>query len=122
MRLPIAFSLVLASVASLECHLGYSILRGSTIGEATKKCGKDTDFCYNATAEIFSLTTLQKAGCNTLLCQFVPNSCYQRKILGIPVTFCCCKNEDLCNRGQMTMSSPSLQRNAEDSTDGASLE
>ncbi|RCN30821.1 hypothetical protein ANCCAN_23402 [Ancylostoma caninum] len=103
MRLSIAFSALLASVASLECHLGYSILKGSTIGAATQKCGRDTDFCYNATVQIFSLTTLQKAGCNTILCQFVPNSCYQRKILGIPVTFCCCKNEDFCNRGEMTV-------------------
>ncbi|RCN33121.1 hypothetical protein ANCCAN_21050 [Ancylostoma caninum] len=98
-----AFPLLFATTTSLECYLGYSVLKGSTIGSNTKKCEKDTDFCYNATAEVATFSTIQKAGCNTLICQFNPDKCFERNVTGIPVKFCCCRDEDLCNRGEMTV-------------------
>ncbi|VDP10755.1 unnamed protein product [Heligmosomoides polygyrus] len=76
-----------------------SIDSDSTIGNNTKLCGKDSDSCYNATADVASFSTIRKAGCNTLICQFNQNQCVQKNITGIPVTFCCCKDADLCNRG-----------------------
>ncbi|KAK6729190.1 hypothetical protein RB195_006311 [Necator americanus] len=100
-----------AKRASLECHIGYSIIRGSTIGEETKTCEKETDYCYNVTAPLLFVSTIQKAGCNTFICQFFSNGCYEREILGIPVKICCCMDEDLCNRGTMTgLTEPMDQR------------
>ncbi|ETN81181.1 hypothetical protein NECAME_02224 [Necator americanus] len=103
--------LCIVSGASLECHIGYSIIRGSTIGEETKTCEKETDYCYNVTAPLLFVSTIQKAGCNTFICQFFSNGCYEREILGIPVKICCCMDEDLCNRGTMTgLTEPMDQR------------
>ncbi|CAJ0593963.1 unnamed protein product [Cylicocyclus nassatus] len=104
--------LLITSAYSLQCHTGYSLIKGSTIGEATKECGKDTDYCYNATAQVFSFSKLQKAGCNTMICQFIPDGCQEREILGVPVIFCCCRNEDFCNRGNMTGVTPLAERGA----------
>ncbi|KHJ85638.1 hypothetical protein OESDEN_14631, partial [Oesophagostomum dentatum] len=101
---------VFAAVLSLECHTGYSVIKGSRIGEEIKQCGKDTDYCYNATAPIFTFGNLQKAGCNTFVCQFFEEGCHEREVLGVLVKFCCCRNEDLCNRGKMTGTVPLLDR------------
>ncbi|KAK6729187.1 hypothetical protein RB195_006308 [Necator americanus] len=109
----LTFSILVVSVTSLQCYLGYSLLKGSTIGTNTKTCEKETDFCYNATAEVTSFSTIQKAGCNTFVCQFNPDTCFQRNISGIPVTFCCCRDEDLCNRGGMMDSGSIIERGAE---------
>ena len=75
-------SSLLAICFGLECYTGYSVMHGtkilkqapsfhlgSTIGEETKQCGKPTDSCYNATIHVGSYAKLQKAGCNTVLCQ-----------------------------------------------------
>ncbi|CAJ0593960.1 unnamed protein product [Cylicocyclus nassatus] len=96
----VIFSLSVTLTNSLECYIGYSVLKGSTVGEKTKICEKETDSCYNATAEVTSFSTIQKAGCNTLVCQFNEDKCFERNITGIPMTFCCCKDRDLCNRGE----------------------
>ncbi|EPB69931.1 hypothetical protein ANCCEY_10982 [Ancylostoma ceylanicum] len=104
--------LLFVSTASLECHLGYSLIKGSTIGDETKVCEKDTDYCYNATAPLLSVSIFQKAGCNSVICQFIEDGCEHRDILGVPVKFCCCKNEDICNRGNMTGTTPLLDRGA----------
>lgn len=68
----------MSTLTSLEKH-EYEVLHlklpsGSTIGEETKLCEKDTDYCYNATAPVFSFSTFQKAGCNTLICQVGPHN------------------------------------------------
>lgn len=83
-------ALFIVNCLSLECYIGYSVLKGeqnnlcwrekeclgSTIGSETKKCEKETDFCYNATLHLADFTTLQKAGCNSVVCQvcdeFIP--------------------------------------------------
>ncbi|KAK6729188.1 hypothetical protein RB195_006309 [Necator americanus] len=99
----VAFSLLFASATSLQCYLGYALLRGSTIGNGTKTCGRDSDYCYYASASIFSLTTFQKAGCNSLICQFIPpQRCFKQSFFGMPVNFCCCRDKDLCNGEDMT--------------------
>ncbi|KHJ80645.1 hypothetical protein OESDEN_19677, partial [Oesophagostomum dentatum] len=82
----------------------------STIGENTKTCEKETDYCYNATAEVTSFSTIQKAGCNTVICQFNADTCFQRNVSGIPVKFCCCRDQDLCNRGEISVSQLLLHR------------
>ncbi|PIO55644.1 hypothetical protein TELCIR_22968, partial [Teladorsagia circumcincta] len=74
----------------------------SSIGNTTKECGKETDFCYNATAEVASFSTLQKAGCNTMICQHSKNECIEKNITGIPMRFCCCNTADYCNKHEET--------------------
>ncbi|VDL76213.1 unnamed protein product [Nippostrongylus brasiliensis] len=80
------------------------VVVGSSIGTESKECGRDTDSCYNVTADVNSFSVLQKAGCNTLLCQFNENQCTQKHISGIPVTFCCCKDADFCNNNSTVVS------------------
>ncbi|CAI4225216.1 unnamed protein product [Auanema sp. JU1783] len=98
------------SSAVLECYTGYSVMKGSTIGSETKKCGKDTDYCYNATAHVTSFSTLQTAGCNTLICQFNGNKCFEQVISDKNVTFCCCNDANLCNGGEMVESGSMVGR------------
>ncbi|CAP31217.2 Protein CBG12211 [Caenorhabditis briggsae] len=101
----------------LKCYTGYSIMKGSTIGTETKECGKETDFCYNGTADISSFSKFQKAGCNTVICQVIPisltfkkkrrfqfhaNKCFDQNVSGQQLTFCCCNTGDLCNGGAVT--------------------
>ncbi|XGW22440.1 hypothetical protein V3C99_005011 [Haemonchus contortus] len=93
---------LLSSTSSLRCYKGYALLKGSSIGNTTKECGKETDFCYNATADVASFSTIQKAGCNTVLCQYSMNECVEKNITGIPVKFCCCNTGDYCNKGEQT--------------------
>ncbi|WKX94416.1 hypothetical protein Q1695_011574 [Nippostrongylus brasiliensis] len=84
------------------------VVVGSSIGTESKECGRDTDSCYNVTADVNSFSVLQKAGCNTLLCQFNENQCTQKHISGIPVTFCCCKDADFCNNNSTVEDDGSL--------------
>ncbi|CAI5437627.1 unnamed protein product [Caenorhabditis angaria] len=86
-------------VGSLKCYLGYSIMKGSTVGTETKECEKRN-----------RLFTLQKAGCNTVICQFNPNKCFEQSYQGQKVTFCCCNTEDLCNGGAITESGSLVDR------------
>ncbi|KAK5978275.1 hypothetical protein GCK32_016015 [Trichostrongylus colubriformis] len=90
---------VTGHVAVQVCH---PTVTSSSIGNYSKECGKETDFCYNATAEVASFSTLQKAGCNTLICQYSMNECIEKNITGIPVTFCCCNGTDYCNKREQT--------------------
>ncbi|CAJ0593962.1 unnamed protein product [Cylicocyclus nassatus] len=101
MRVLLILISLFITVSTLECHVGWSILPGSNIGEETKTCGKNSDYCYNATAQIYVFANFQKAGCNTLICQYVMDRCVEYTLLGIPMRMCCCKNENYCNRGPM---------------------
>ncbi|CAL2029297.1 unnamed protein product [Caenorhabditis brenneri] len=89
--------------AVLKCYTGYSIMKGSTIGTETKECGKETDYCYNGTADISTFSKFQKAGCNTVICQFHANKCFDQNVSGQQLTFCCCNTGDLCNGGAVTV-------------------
>ncbi|KAF1770491.1 hypothetical protein GCK72_002310 [Caenorhabditis remanei] len=94
------------SEAVLKCYTGYSIMKGSTIGTETKECGKETDYCYNGTADISSFSKFQKAGCNT----FHANKCFDQVVSGQALTFCCCNTGDLCNGGAVTDSGSLFDR------------
>ncbi|ULU11993.1 hypothetical protein L3Y34_015384 [Caenorhabditis briggsae] len=85
-------------------------MKGSTIGTETKECGKETDFCYNGTADISSFSKFQKAGCNTVICQFHANKCFDQNVSGQQLTFCCCNTGDLCNGGAVTDSGSLFDR------------
>ncbi|EFP01464.1 hypothetical protein CRE_23957 [Caenorhabditis remanei] len=98
------------SEAVLKCYTGYSIMKGSTIGTETKACGKETDYCYNGTADISSFSKFQKAGCNTVICQFHANKCFDQVVSGQALTFCCCNTGDLCNGGAVTDSGSLFDR------------
>ncbi|PAV90471.1 hypothetical protein WR25_14606 [Diploscapter pachys] len=55
---------------------------GNTIGTQTKVCEKDTDYCYNATADLASFSTIQKAGCNSMICKFYGSKCFNQELGG----------------------------------------
>ncbi|CAD6184148.1 unnamed protein product [Caenorhabditis auriculariae] len=105
------FPLILvASASALQCYTGYSIIKGRTIGTETKNCSSDSDFCYNATADVHALSTVQKAGCNSLLCRFNANKCFTQTLAGKSLLFCCCNTGDRCNGGNITDPGSWVQR------------
>ena len=55
---------------------------GNTIGTQTKVCEKDTDYCYNATADLASFSTIQKAGCNSMICKLYGAKCFNQELGG----------------------------------------
>uniref|UniRef100_A0A915BQD3 Activin_recp domain-containing protein n=1 Tax=Parascaris univalens TaxID=6257 RepID=A0A915BQD3_PARUN len=82
---------------SLTCYKGFKFIRGQSFGTETEECESDSAYCYNITAEAAVLINVMKAGCSTYRCMLSRNACRSTTFQGVPVSFCCCNNADLCN-------------------------
>ncbi|KAI1711130.1 protein C17H12.11 [Ditylenchus destructor] len=80
----------------LKCYTGFKFIRGQGVGEDSKQCESDSDYCYNMTADGGFLISVAKAGCSTYRCLLSRDTCRSTEFQGVPVSFCCC-SEDLCN-------------------------
>ncbi|KHN84341.1 hypothetical protein Tcan_12402 [Toxocara canis] len=83
--------------SSLTCYKGFKFIRGQSFGTETEECESDSAYCYNMTAEAAVLINVVKAGCSTYRCMFSRNTCRSTTFQGVPVSFCCCNDGDLCN-------------------------
>jgi len=100
-RLLVVIMIFLPSIhgTPLQCYTGFKLFGGQGVGDQTKTCESEGDFCYNMTASSGMLLNVAKAGCSTYRCLFSRDSCQKTEFQGIPVSFCCC-SEDLCNGRQ----------------------
>ncbi|KAL7073886.1 hypothetical protein ACQ4LE_006627 [Meloidogyne hapla] len=86
-------------IEGLRCYTGFKIVRGQSYGGGEVEC-KNNEFCYNATADSgIALLDVAKAGCSQYRCMLAKNNCIKTELGGVPVSFCCCNDEDLCNAG-----------------------
>ncbi|KHJ88940.1 hypothetical protein OESDEN_11255 [Oesophagostomum dentatum] len=100
---------------ALECYTGFKYIRGQSVeltfishceiilGTSKTKCESDSDYCYNATADLTALNEIKMAGCSTTRCFLSRNKCIEQVLQGVKVKFCCCNTGDLCN-SKMTVS------------------
>lgn len=68
---PILFLVVFIFVAinklnALECFTGHSVIRGQSTKEKTEVCGKETDQCFKAKANVNAAIKIKLAGCSTI--------------------------------------------------------
>ncbi|KHJ87521.1 hypothetical protein OESDEN_12703 [Oesophagostomum dentatum] len=82
---------------ALECYTGFKYIRGQSVGTSKTKCESDSDYCYNATADLTALNEIKMAGCSTTRCFLSRNKCIEQVLQGVKVKFCCCNTGDLCN-------------------------
>uniref|UniRef100_A0A914HN33 Activin_recp domain-containing protein n=1 Tax=Globodera rostochiensis TaxID=31243 RepID=A0A914HN33_GLORO len=87
----------MATVDAIRCFTGFKIVRGQSFGGEEFECKDDNEYCYNVTAEAGVLIKAAKAGCSYYRCLLSRNKCVNTVISGVPVSFCCCNTEDLCN-------------------------
>ncbi|KAF7638695.1 hypothetical protein Mgra_00001777 [Meloidogyne graminicola] len=81
-------------------QVGFKVVRGQSYGGGEVEC-KGNEFCYNATANSgIPLLDVAKAGCSHYRCMLARNNCINTELGGVPVSFCCCNNKDLCNAGE----------------------
>ncbi|EJW78507.1 hypothetical protein WUBG_10586, partial [Wuchereria bancrofti] len=76
---------------------GFRIIRGQVFGTETEECENETAYCYNMTAETALVLNVMKAGCSTYGCMLSANTCRSTTFQGVPISFCCCNEHDLCN-------------------------
>ncbi|MFH4979082.1 hypothetical protein AB6A40_005791 [Gnathostoma spinigerum] len=81
---------------AITCYSGTKI-GGSITTSKTEECISESSYCYIAKASIVSWFNLEDAGCSYYRCMFTHNSCFKTNLLGIPISFCCCNERDLCN-------------------------
>ncbi|EYB91618.1 hypothetical protein Y032_0204g1899 [Ancylostoma ceylanicum] len=60
-------------------------------------CEHESDYCYNATADVTQLNEISMAGCSTTRCFLSRNKCITQIFQGRQIKFCCCNTGDLCN-------------------------
>uniref|UniRef100_A0AAF5Q173 Activin_recp domain-containing protein n=1 Tax=Wuchereria bancrofti TaxID=6293 RepID=A0AAF5Q173_WUCBA len=84
-------------VYSITCYKGFRIIRGQVFGTETEECENETAYCYNMTAETALVLNVMKAGCSTYGCMLSANTCRSTTFQGVPISFCCCNEHDLCN-------------------------
>ncbi|KAL3072785.1 hypothetical protein niasHS_017759 [Heterodera schachtii] len=89
--------LMLSSIDAIRCFTGFKFVRGQKFGGDETECKDDNEFCYNVTAEAGVIFKASKAGCSYYRCLISRNKCINTEISGVPVSFCCCNTEDLCN-------------------------
>ncbi|EFO19898.2 hypothetical protein LOAG_08590 [Loa loa] len=82
---------------SITCYKGFQIIQGQIFGTETEECENETAYCYNMTAEAALIFKIMKAGCSTYRCMLAANVCRSMTFQGVPVSFCCCNEHDLCN-------------------------
>ncbi|EYC42047.1 hypothetical protein Y032_0545g3237 [Ancylostoma ceylanicum] len=87
----------LLAVLTHNTHLKCKQVRTCWTGTSKKKCEHETDYCYNATADLSQLNEISMAGCSTTRCFLSQNACIQQTFLGRRIKFCCCNTGDLCN-------------------------
>ncbi|WKX94419.1 hypothetical protein Q1695_011576 [Nippostrongylus brasiliensis] len=54
---------------ALECYKGSKYLKGQSIGTEKMTCEKETDYCYNMTADLTQFNALSRSGCSTSRCK-----------------------------------------------------
>ncbi|OZC12824.1 hypothetical protein X798_00458 [Onchocerca flexuosa] len=96
-QLLLVTTVLVSVVYSITCYKGFRIIRGQAIGTETEECENETAYCYNMTAEAALILNIMKAGCSTYRCMFSANTCRSITFQGVPVSFCCCNEYDLCN-------------------------
>ncbi|VDN01462.1 unnamed protein product [Thelazia callipaeda] len=84
-------------VSSITCYKGFQLMRGQELGSETEECEDESAYCYNMTAEAAFVIKIMKAGCSTYRCMLSANTCRSITFQGVPVSFCCCNEKDLCN-------------------------
>ncbi|EYC42046.1 hypothetical protein Y032_0545g3236 [Ancylostoma ceylanicum] len=96
-RVFIVLSAYACCCLALECYTGFQFIKGLSVGTSKKKCEHETDYCYNATADLTLLNEISMAGCSTTKCFLSQNACIKQTVLGRRIKFCCCNTGDLCN-------------------------
>ncbi|CAB3408183.1 unnamed protein product [Caenorhabditis bovis] len=82
---------------TLECYTGYTYLAAQSVGTTKETCKHATDYCYNMTADISSLSEVKGGGCSSTRCFLARNKCIKQIVAGKQIQFCCCNTGDLCN-------------------------
>ncbi|WKX90394.1 hypothetical protein Q1695_009328 [Nippostrongylus brasiliensis] len=96
---------------ALECYKGSKYMKGQSIGTEKMTCEKETDYCYNMTADLTQFNALSRSGCSTncvdftIMCmsedenltKLAHNKCIKQTLFGKSFEFCCCNTGNLCN-------------------------